>query len=1000
MAKQPPKAAATPAKAAQQSTTTVSNGLYGNPLGSNKGRNTSAFLEQRGDKQHKGIDIAVPRNTPIYATQDGVVTYSGVASGYGNVIYIRHPDGRETRYAHLNSMSVTKGQTVAKGQQIGLSGNTGRSSGPHLHYEVRQNGVAINPNSVSEGGSVTGSSTPTSGAVVPPAGSATPASGDASAEAARARLSGEEINRRAVLDYNQDDIIAKLSSGEHFKPNAASDFYNLTYHWRLFMTADTEIITAEMTQSESVEDFYNRLNSFEQVTIAESGVTTYSIDEVTMDAAVGTDFRTESSMFQSIEMKITEPNGVNFLDSLRNAALSLGIRNYHKCFYYLELTFKGYDETGEPNLAPFDGIVPNGGHWVFTTVITDLEVNLTASGGTYVLKMTPLADSIQTTPYNTVPSLINPTGSTVGEFMESLCEKLNSIWKHLKADDGIVKYNVVFHDVPDLLTAEEVKGLSLVPKELELSPMEGFSFAAEGSPTATIQQGFTISQTIDAMMSACEQAQALAVDVLDVANGDTGGNGEGAQMHRQSIMWRLETEMHSPDYDPVFNEYYRHITLHVYGFRNHATVLRPQITTSSVEAQKAILADIAKRDFLPKKYEFLYSATNTEVIDLDLNFNLSWSAILPSVATTTYAQAGAHAKVDSEAKKDPTVVPEGASRSQPAVDPKKQTGDQAASPAASGGSPIATAMQAVQNVSTAVTNEFKPPSAAATPAEIQEEAIKTSANQQSAASQTVGLQEELIALDAERTAKKKDGTWSEADEAKFAQKQKEFNDSRAVSSQYNKKLSAQRAALKAKRPASTPMTGFGRSWGEDLTLHSEEYAQSNALYSETFPISIQSHLATPNSGGTEGQYHAGRSAYGAIRAQAYGPMAKQFQTITLTIKGDPFWIGSGSYEQAIWRKTDMRDENYFPKFSTGAICFLLRIRYPMGQDENGDVILLNNESVTGCYQVNRVQHRFVNGQFTQVLTAVRIPLINLYSTLYNSLYTDSTTSSAKDTIDE
>ncbi|WP_019520770.1 M23 family metallopeptidase [Faucicola boevrei] len=94
---------------------------------------------------HKGMDFAAPVGTPIYATGNGVVTYSGWGSGYGRYIEINHGNGVTTRYAHNSANLVNVGDTVYANQHIANVGNTGRSTGPHLHYEVRQNGQAVNP---------------------------------------------------------------------------------------------------------------------------------------------------------------------------------------------------------------------------------------------------------------------------------------------------------------------------------------------------------------------------------------------------------------------------------------------------------------------------------------------------------------------------------------------------------------------------------------------------------------------------------------------------------------------------------------------------------------------------------------------------------------------------------------------------------------------------------------------------------------------------------------
>jgi len=107
-------------------------------------RYTSGFGPRWG-RMHSGTDFAGPIGTPIYATADGVVTHASWSSGYGRLIKIQHEFGIETRYAHLNRIRVNVGERVSRGERIGDMGNSGRSTGPHLHYEVRVGGRAVNP---------------------------------------------------------------------------------------------------------------------------------------------------------------------------------------------------------------------------------------------------------------------------------------------------------------------------------------------------------------------------------------------------------------------------------------------------------------------------------------------------------------------------------------------------------------------------------------------------------------------------------------------------------------------------------------------------------------------------------------------------------------------------------------------------------------------------------------------------------------------------------------
>jgi murein DD-endopeptidase MepM/ murein hydrolase activator NlpD len=112
-------------------------------LSSSFGMRKSPFTGRK--EFHKGIDISTRIKSPIYAPANGVVSYVGRDRGYGKMVWIKHGNGILTKYAHLNTFLVKKGQHVKRGETIALVGSTGRSTGPHLHYEVHLNGVAVNP---------------------------------------------------------------------------------------------------------------------------------------------------------------------------------------------------------------------------------------------------------------------------------------------------------------------------------------------------------------------------------------------------------------------------------------------------------------------------------------------------------------------------------------------------------------------------------------------------------------------------------------------------------------------------------------------------------------------------------------------------------------------------------------------------------------------------------------------------------------------------------------
>ena len=110
-----------------------------------KGTLTSGFGKRNGRK-HEGIDIAAPKGTPIYAAAAGKVVFSGWGpTGYGKMVIIKHRNHLSTVYAHNSSILVKKGSQVIQGQKIALMGSTGRSTGPHLHFEINYQGTRVNP---------------------------------------------------------------------------------------------------------------------------------------------------------------------------------------------------------------------------------------------------------------------------------------------------------------------------------------------------------------------------------------------------------------------------------------------------------------------------------------------------------------------------------------------------------------------------------------------------------------------------------------------------------------------------------------------------------------------------------------------------------------------------------------------------------------------------------------------------------------------------------------
>mmetsp|Transcript_1873 Transcript_1873/g.3213 ORF Transcript_1873/g.3213 Transcript_1873/m.3213 type:complete len:139 (+) Transcript_1873:935-1351(+) len=105
----------------------------------------SSEFGPRWGRNHEGVDMAANQGTPIFAAQDGVIEYADWQGGYGKLLTLSHGGGYQTRYGHCHELVGKRGQKVKAGDMIGTVGNTGQSTGPHLHFEVRKNGKALNP---------------------------------------------------------------------------------------------------------------------------------------------------------------------------------------------------------------------------------------------------------------------------------------------------------------------------------------------------------------------------------------------------------------------------------------------------------------------------------------------------------------------------------------------------------------------------------------------------------------------------------------------------------------------------------------------------------------------------------------------------------------------------------------------------------------------------------------------------------------------------------------
>lgn len=858
-----------------------------------------------------------------------------------------------------------------------------------------------------------------------PAKSTTPAQG----ETDKGAKGGAITNRpQLVQSWDEEAVVNSIMSGDHFQGNLANKYNNLTYHWRLFCMPDKDFFYDQQGDGLDIKEFYKNLDQYKQVTIAQSGVTGYNITDVEM-ASVMNDSTSRASQFTEITMKVLEPGGVSFLDALREAAKEAGIFNYMDFFYYLELSFKGYDEAGHIDLNPFTEL-PNGGRWLWTVQINDIEVNLNTGGGEYKLSMLPMSQKALDSEWTHVPDTMTIRGNTVGEFLGELERGVNAAWKRrlVLPDDaeGFIEHKFVIHGIPasnptaegekprdrnenavkalwgnignqkseiseqekqkmkeavdadlkeqiaaDGIAAEVFEKMALRPQNQDWSnirtqqsfmivdptknptkadgtPDESAEAApadAPDIPTASVPRGTAIPEIISGLMAVSETAQHLARDAYgDKKAIDESDDIVNSKGFRECVTWQCLPEIRfdktgERKYDFYTNRYGRTIVWHIYPRIDQEPILsRRQISDAFDKekgpgVQKKTLSALAKRGFLPKRYDYLFTGLNTEVLNFDLNFNFAWSINLPRFENYYHDQALQHTTVN----------------------------------------PMALLDQIDANFDRQYA-EWRQRAQAHDRTHVDEDPGHDSAEH----SELIRQRGELMKMLEQREKARK--------EAAGERKQAETQAKEIFGNDINKAAEQD----------------YQRQFIEDLMDRRRDGgANANEVTNSRMPLVPISFggadEAKQESGyGGTGQWHTGRQLYGAILNQVYGVTTGRFQQVEVQVRGDPFWIGWGSYEEALnhqksIKQNTVENREHVATHCYGANCFILRFKYPTDVDGSGRIVLKDNETVTGVYKVNRVKNSFKDGVFTQTLEAIRMPLIDLFSSIYGLTTTEGET---------
>lgn len=797
-------------------------------------------------------------------------------------------------------------------------------------------------------------------------------------------ISGDDKTQYQLRQtWDEEAVINQLLAGDYFKPNLSNDYDNIAYHWRLFAMPDIEYLYDGDGQITTVPELFSRIDSYKQVTIAETGVTGFNIGDVTLESVID-----DNTVVTNINLKIEEPNGVQFLDALKAACTEAGVINYLDFFYYLELTFKGYDRDGNVELTPFSDL-PNGGRWLWTVIIKDIDINLGTGGGQYRLQMLNKDASAMKSDYGIVIDTIQARGDTVGEMLEDLSSSLNKAWDERLAKTGVIQHKFKIHGIPgvdhkmeyvdvdgDRVNTEQaaqanaaiaalnggvpytaIERIKILPergdwnnirsrgsdfaivdpKNAENVVQDGSSRPSTTKVTANIPRGSSISSIVTSLFSCAETAQYMARDAfghpLSIDESDRFVNDKG---FRECVTWKVIPEVryirqdNKPVYDFLSNRYGRYVVWHIYPHIDQEPILSQTQIDSAYDAvagerfQKGSVAALAVRGLLSKRYDYLFTGVNSEVLNLDLNFNMAWQVMLPRLVSYYSDQPVTHASYNKDTA------------------------------SAARGLGALTRYDIADQVADEENAEFQ--------------RIRADFNRMTGEERAANPE---MRRDIDERRSRVEQAWRERQQAAGA-----LEDARR-----------EREAEMLERfgDIRAPDQNYSREYIEDVLQATKRGDQTSSSASTAllipFTFGAGDEAKQEVGYGSTGQYHPGRSLYGTILNQSSDPIVPKFTTINMTIRGDPYWIGEGSYETAIahagdWRSPDLHDNRIGPNH------MIVRFKYPVDVDEGGGVVLQDNETVTGVYKITQVVNKFSGGNFTQEISGNRMPLINLYGSLF------------------
>jgi hypothetical protein len=471
-------------------------------------------------------------------------------------------------------------------------------------------------------------------------------SATAAAATANTALANAKVAAQRASDYASFDAMVGNLQG-----NPLNTAYLPTYHFRLFLVGD-KIDILDQARATSASTLAQAILGLPQVTIAESGVTGFSFREVKLTSTAAGVSDTRHQTQTSAEITLVDPLGVTLFDAFVAAATTLQVSDWTKAPYYLALNFLGYDSTGTKVSLASD--LTNGGFWLWSLTIGQVETKISETGGVFTIHATIVDAVAITEPTNDTNRTagqrpITCSGQQLGTLWSDYAAKMNAARGETDGRDkrtGKPLITIIIKSVPLIRGGVTIDpaNFSLPPKEPEKNTQRNLAFSADQPYTVTVKPETSIEDFLTESIKQTADGQTLAKDEPTQAMKNAGPTDVNTKMFRESIQWSVEVDVRITGFDATgtSRQYFKEVTYYVKPrYDQNVPLSTTQVDNARMPTtQKAMIQSLLSNGFLNRRYEWLFTGLNTEVIDFKCDVNFSFTAIAPSAG-------GAHQSIDA-----------------------------------------------------------------------------------------------------------------------------------------------------------------------------------------------------------------------------------------------------------------------------------------------------------------------------------------------------------------